>query len=83
MIELSTNRNPRYTIWRALNPDAKLYEIFGWIREQWAECRKEIGARADHPSGHQSEFTAWLCKRHGATYGAAGQAALFHTADRA
>ena len=65
-ISLLAAENKRFTIWRALYPDAPLYELFGWIRSQWALCRKEIGATGDHPTGHQSEFTAWLCERYGA-----------------
>jgi hypothetical protein len=83
MIELASKQNPRYTIWRALNPDAKLYEMIIWVREQWMLCRKELGIASEYVSGHQSEFTAWLCNRHGAAYGADGQSVLFHTADRA
>lgn len=63
MIEINESENLRYTIWRAQNPDAPLYEIFNWMREQWIACRTEFGLESEYVAAHQAEFSAWLCKK--------------------
>ena len=59
-ITLTKAENPRYTIWRALNPAGRSLEFMAWIRSEWAACRKERGVVSDHPTGQQDEFTERL-----------------------
>ena len=70
MITLTTTENPRYTIWRALNPEGRNWQFMAWIRSEWAACRKEWGANNEHATGRQDEFTEWLRVRHGAAWAA-------------
>ena len=67
-ITLTKAENPRYTIWRALNPAGRNWDFMAWIRCEWAACRKEWGATNDSPTGRQDEFTEWLRVRHGAEW---------------
>ena len=57
--------NPRYTIWRALNPGAPLFEFMAWIasnvRRFEAETKRQVAA-------DQDGFTEWLCDRYGARF---------------
>ena len=48
MITLTKAENPRYTIWRALNPAGRNWDFMAWIRSEWAACRdcnRSKGAR--------------------------------------
>lgn len=78
MIALSRAENPRYTIWRALHPDAMLYELGIWIRAEWRAFFDGRGLKPDTSSaGYQQEFNAWLLERHDAKYVELGQGDLF------